>query len=75
MGEIYHILVFSFNSSPYYYSLKYLILYVLAHLPDFESRLKILQLKAKDHRLASDVDLEHLARVTVGHNGADLETL
>lgn len=47
----------------------------VATLPDYESRLKILQLKAKNHRLSSDVDLEHLAKVTVGSNGADLETL
>ena len=32
-------------------------------------------MKAKGHRLAPDVDLEYLAKVTVGNNGADLETL
>ena len=32
-------------------------------------------MKAKSHRLAPDVDLEYLAKVTVGNNGADLETL
>lgn len=47
----------------------------LAQLPNYESRLKILQLKAKNHRLAPNVDLERLAKLTVGHNGADLETL
>lgn len=47
----------------------------IATLPDYESRLKILQLKAKSHRLSSDVDLDHLAKITVGSTGADLETL
>lgn len=47
----------------------------IASLPDYESRLKILQLKAKTHRLSPQVDLEYLAKITVGHNGADLETL
>ena len=37
--------------------------------------LKILQLKAKTHRLSPEVDLDYLAKITVGHNGADLETL
>ena len=47
----------------------------IASLPDYESRLKILLLKAKTHRLSPQVDLEYLAKITVGHNGADLETL
>lgn len=37
--------------------------------------MKILQLKSKNHRFSPDVDLDYLARITVGHNGADLETL
>ena len=47
----------------------------VASLPDYESRLKILHLKAKTHRLSPEVDLDYLAKITVGHNGADLETL
>ena len=47
----------------------------IARLPNYESRLRILEMKAKGHRLAPDVDLEYLAKVTVGNNGADLETL
>ena len=47
----------------------------IARLPNYESRLRILEMKAKGHRLAPDVDLEYLAKVTVVNNGADLETL
>ena len=43
----------------------------VASLPDYESRLKILQLKAKTHRLSPEVDLDYIAKINVVHNGAD----
>jgi len=43
--------------------------------PDQEVRLKIFELYIKDMPLASDVDLENLAKVTKGYSGADIEAI
>lgn len=44
-------------------------------LPDYEERLKILQVHAKEKPLAESVSLERLARQTTLFSGAQLETL
>lgn len=44
-------------------------------IPDEQGRLEILQIKARDMRLANDVELEVLARGTHGYVGADLQQL
>jgi ATP-dependent metalloprotease FtsH len=44
-------------------------------LPDLEARRAILQLHARDRRLAADVDLGAIARLTFGLSGADLDNL
>jgi len=44
-------------------------------LPDREGRLHILRIQTKDKPLASDVDLEHIARESYGFSGAQLESL
>lgn len=44
-------------------------------IPDEQGRLEILQIKTRDMRLGTDVDLELLARNTHGYVGADLQQL
>ena len=44
-------------------------------LPDLDARREILQLHARERRLADDVDLAAIARVTFGLSGADLDNL
>src|SRR5579862_6372054 len=48
---------------------------IVVPLPDLEERLPILQVHCKDKRIASDVDLELVARGTPGMSGADLANL
>lgn len=48
---------------------------VLVDKPDFEGRVAILKTHSKDIKLASDVDLESLARLTAGLAGADLANI
>ena len=49
------------------------LIYVEA--PDFESRIKILEVHSKDMPLAEDVSLKHIAQLTEGYSGADLENV
>jgi len=49
------------------------LLYVTA--PDLKSREEILKVHTKDMPLADNVSLKHLAQVTDGYSGADLENL
>jgi cell division protease FtsH len=44
-------------------------------LPTAADRLEILRIHAKTAKLAPDVDLERIARLTVGHSGAELANL
>jgi len=44
-------------------------------LPDVNSRMKILELHAKNKPLSDDIDLDSLAKSTVGFSGAMLENL
>lgn len=44
-------------------------------IPDEQGRLEILQIKTRDMRLGTDVDLELMARGTHGYVGADLQQL
>ncbi|MFD1674442.1 AAA family ATPase [Alicyclobacillus fodiniaquatilis] len=44
-------------------------------LPDKDGRLHVLRIITKDKPLASDVNLEHIARETYGFSGAQLEAL
>jgi cell division protease FtsH len=48
---------------------------VEVQLPTVHDRLEILKIHAAQAPLAADVDLEGLARLTVGHSGADLANL
>jgi cell division protease FtsH len=48
---------------------------IVVPLPDLEERLPILQVHAKDKRMADDVDLAVVARGTPGMSGADLANL
>jgi transitional endoplasmic reticulum ATPase len=43
--------------------------------PDFESRLKILEVHSKNMPLSDDVSLKHVAQITEGYSGADLENV
>ncbi|MFX1280556.1 MAG: CDC48 family AAA ATPase [Promethearchaeota archaeon] len=43
--------------------------------PDFEARLKILEVHTKNMPLAEDVSLKNIAQNTVGYSGADLENV
>ena len=45
---------------------------VLVDKPDFEGRVEILKVHVRDVKLADDVDLEEIARITAGLAGADL---
>jgi cell division protease FtsH len=48
---------------------------VLVDKPDFEGRVEILKVHVRDVRLADDVDLEEVARITAGLAGADLANI
>ncbi|WP_457594183.1 ATP-dependent zinc metalloprotease FtsH [Hydrogenimonas sp.] len=48
---------------------------VLVDKPDFEGRIKILKVHVKHIKMAPDVDLEEIARLTAGLAGADLANI
>ena len=48
---------------------------VLVDKPDFEGRVKILKVHVKNVKIARDVDLEEVARLTAGLAGADLANI
>jgi len=48
---------------------------VVLDMPDLNGRLAILKIHAKGKPLAADVDLENLAKQTIGFSGADLSNL
>ncbi|MBN2015402.1 ATP-dependent zinc metalloprotease FtsH [Candidatus Dojkabacteria bacterium] len=48
---------------------------IVLDLPDIDGRLKILKIHARNKPLADNVDLEKVARRTVGFSGADLENM
>ncbi|MHA2430438.1 MAG: CDC48 family AAA ATPase [Promethearchaeota archaeon] len=49
------------------------LIYVEA--PDFDSRIKILEVHSKNMPLAEDISLKHIAQITEGYSGADLENV
>ena len=49
------------------------LLYVMA--PDLESRVKIIEVHTRKMPLANDVSLKHVAQITEGYSGADLENV
>lgn len=49
--------------------------HIAVTLPDKKGRLAILNLHAKNKKLAKDVNLENLAKITLGMSGAYLETI
>lgn len=49
--------------------------HIAVALPDLKGRLEILKLHAENKPLASDVNLDNLAKITMGMSGAYLETL
>lgn len=48
---------------------------IYIHIPDVKGREEILKVHSKNKPLAKDVNLKHVARVTSGFTGADLENL
>ncbi|MBU0975676.1 MAG: ATP-dependent zinc metalloprotease FtsH [Patescibacteria group bacterium] len=48
---------------------------IVLDLPDIDGRKKILQVHAKNKPMAKDVNLERVAKRTVGFSGADLENM
>jgi cell division protease FtsH len=48
---------------------------VHVHMPDFKGRREILDVHSKDKKFAEDVNLESIAKKTIGYSGADLENL
>ncbi len=44
-------------------------------VPDLESRIKILEVHTSEMPLAKDVSLKHIAQITEGYSGADLENV
>ncbi len=48
---------------------------IVVPLPEYEERLAILKVHSRDKRMASDVDLEVMAKGTPGMSGADLSNL
>lgn len=48
---------------------------VTVHMPDFEGRVAILTVHAKNKKFEKDVNLETVAKKTIGYSGADLENL
>ncbi|SFV56033.1 Cell division protein FtsH [hydrothermal vent metagenome] len=48
---------------------------VLVDKPDFEGRVKILKVHVRNVKIAKDVDLEEVARLTAGLAGADLANI
>jgi len=48
---------------------------VVVQMPDAEGRKEILDVHAKNKKLAKDIDLDTLAKKTIGYSGADLENL
>lgn len=49
--------------------------HIAIELPDLKGRLEILQLHSKNKKFADDVNLEQLAKTTIGFAGSDLKTL
>lgn len=48
---------------------------VHVHMPDFKGRREILKVHSTDKKFAEDVNLEAIAKKTIGYSGADLENL
>ncbi len=49
--------------------------HITINLPDLKDRYEILKIHSKNKKLASDIDLNHVAKMTIGFSGAGLETL
>ncbi len=49
--------------------------HIAIELPEYKDRLSILKLHSSNKNLAEDVDLESLAKMTIGFSGAGLEAL
>lgn len=49
--------------------------HIAINLPDLKGRLEILKLYAKNKKIGDDVNLEQLAKTTIGFAGSDLKTL
>ncbi|KAL9011163.1 MAG: hypothetical protein Q9173_003968 [Seirophora scorigena] len=48
---------------------------IYVDIPDYDARLEILKIATRKTHLAPDVDLEHLAKETEGHSGAEIVEL
>lgn len=48
---------------------------VVVQMPDYQGRKEILAVHAKGKKFAEDVDLDTIAKKTIGYSGADLENL
>ncbi len=48
---------------------------VVVHMPDYNGRKEIIQVHAKNKKFEDTVDLDIIAKKTIGYSGADLENL
>ncbi len=48
---------------------------VIVHMPDFQGRKEIIKVHAKNKKFEEGVDLDLIAKKTIGYSGADLENL
>lgn len=48
---------------------------IYVDIPDYDARLEILKIATRKTHLAPDIDLEHLAKETEGHSGAEIVEL
>jgi cell division protease FtsH len=48
---------------------------VVVHMPDFQGRKEIIKVHAKNKKFEEGVDLDLIAKKTIGYSGADLENL
>ncbi len=48
---------------------------VVVHMPDAKGRKEILEVHARNKKFAKEVDLDTLAKKTIGYSGADLENI
>jgi cell division protease FtsH len=48
---------------------------VIVHMPDYSGRKEIIKVHAKDKKFEDGVDLDIIAKKTIGYSGADLENL
>ncbi len=48
---------------------------VIVHMPDYQGRKEIIEVHAKNKKFAEGIELDLIAKKTIGYSGADLENL